>query len=74
MAITSDIDLEFLQRRAKNVGLYCNRHRDADPTRGDLYVQETRVMWEKGGGVGNPPSLLRYADHDTVSNYIARRE
>ena len=44
MAETSDIELGLLQRRAKSMGLYCNRHREFDVLRGtgDLYLMPAK--------------------------------
>jgi hypothetical protein len=44
MKETSDIDLDFLQRRAKACGHYVNRHKFYDPTRGggDLYLSKAK--------------------------------
>lgn len=40
MPETSEAELDLLQRRAKQVDFYCNRHKSYDPARGggDLYL------------------------------------
>lgn len=51
-------ELEFLQRRAAALGLYCNEHKNFDPCRGtgSLFVVPIRKFRNE-----HRPSLIKYA-------------
>ena len=72
MAETSDQDFDLLVMRGKALGLFVQRHRYYDPCRpgGDLYVTELKGRWLRMGKTGNPPSILKFATADTVSNFL----
>jgi len=56
MSVTSEMDLDFLKKRAAAVGFYVNRHRECDPVRGDLYLMERKTYRNP-----NPVTLVKYA-------------
>jgi len=69
MAITDDVELGFLIKRANACGCFVQRHRVADPMDGDLYLQERRSR-----GNPKPPSIVRYATADQVHAALERIE
>lgn len=56
MTVTSEMDLDFLKKRAAAVGFYVNRHRECDPVRGDLYLMPRKTQRDP-----HPPTLCKYA-------------
>lgn len=75
-AETPNGELEKLKRQGKQKGLHVERHRVFDPLSrgGDLYVQQRRAIYEFQGGIGNPPSLIRYATAEKVQQLLAEHE
>lgn len=73
---TDAIEFDLLVKRGGALGLYVQRHKQYDPCApgGDLYVQEQRGRFLRAGGVGNPPSLLRYATAEQVHEFLQRME
>jgi hypothetical protein len=69
VSVTSDIDLIWLQKRAELCGCYCNRHPDADPMSGDLYLMDRRTVKHP-----HPPSYVKYATIGEVENALAKIE
>jgi hypothetical protein len=69
VSVTSDLDLIWLQKRAELCGCYCNRHADADPMHGDLYLQDIRT--DKNP---HPPSYVRFATVEEVERALTRIE
>jgi len=65
--ITPDDELEFLRRRANELGLYLNRHKYADATGGDLYVQEKRKFHGE-----KMQSLRKYATAAECWEFLTR--
>jgi hypothetical protein len=76
MAETDEISFDLLVKRGAALGLFVQRHRTYDPCApgGDLYVMEQRGRWLRAGNTGNPPSLLRYADAETVHEFLMQME
>jgi hypothetical protein len=56
MSVTSEMDLDFLKKRAEQVGCWCRRHRECDPVRGDLYLMERKTQRNP-----NPVTYVKYA-------------
>ena len=65
MSVTSDLDLIWLQKRAELCGCYCNRHKDADPTRPDLYLMLRRTTHHP-----RPPTLVKYGTVEEIEEAL----
>jgi hypothetical protein len=67
------MELDLLQRRAKELHLYINVHKNAslqDVAEGrTLYVQEERRTWNQER---KPATLLKYATQEECWDYLAR--
>lgn len=60
--VTSELELIWLQKRADLCGCYVNRHPNADPFSGDLYLMERRTH----RNFGDVPSLAKYATVEEI--------
>lgn len=73
---TDQITFDLLRARAANRGFHLQRHKVWDPCArgGDLYIMEQKARWLRGGNTGNPPSLMRYATAEQVSDFLRKVE
>lgn len=69
MPITDEMELDLLRKRADFVGCYVQRHKNADIFGGDLYLMERRTPRNP-----RPPTLLKYASADQISDALAEIE
>lgn len=67
MAETSEMELGLLQRRARSMGFYCNKHREFDPARGtgDLYLMPAKRFRTE-----RVPTLMSYATAEQIEDEL----
>jgi len=70
-AETPEIEFDLVVRRARDAGMYCNRHKNWSPldSGGDLYLMPKRKHKDD-----KVPTILKFATCEQVHQELARIE